>query len=36
MLWIIPILIVAIVYEAFDAANRFAGLTTHNALPRQK
>lgn len=36
VLWIIPILIVAIAYEACDAASRFAGLSTRNTLPRQK
>ena len=36
MLWIIPILIVAVAYEAFDAASRFAGLTPRDALQRQK
>jgi hypothetical protein len=36
VLWMIPILIVAVAYEAFDAASRFVGLTPRNTLHRPK
>lgn len=36
MLWIILILVVAIGYEAFDAANCFAGLTPRDNLRREE
>lgn len=32
MLWIILILVVAIGYEAFDAASRFAGMNANDTL----
>ena len=35
VLWMIPILIVAVAYEAFDAANRFAALAPRNVLRRK-
>jgi len=34
--WMILILIVAVGYEAFDAANRFTGLTPHDTFHRER
>jgi hypothetical protein len=36
VLWIILILVVAIGYEAFDAASRFAGLSPRDTLRREE
>jgi hypothetical protein len=34
--WIILILVVAIGYEAFDAASRFAGMSVNDTLHREE
>jgi len=36
VLWIILILVVAIGYEAFDAASRFAGMNANDTLHREE
>jgi hypothetical protein len=36
VLWIVLILVVAVGYEAFDAASRFAGIAANDVLHREK
>jgi hypothetical protein len=36
VLWIILILAVAVGYEAFDAASRFAGMSVNDTLRREE
>jgi hypothetical protein len=36
VLWIILILVIAVGYEAFDAASRFAGIAANDVLHREK